>query len=595
MGFIKKKIGEVRLGDQIAQDLLNLHGILVAKKGTIIDEHVQEKLKKWGIEIVPIEVKQTPTATPPRKHASKPPPAPPAPPTPPTPPTKPHPPVLSPSVLQGFTRSCSERRTGRLLGDPQDVQVLADLLADVLQDQQAVKLLQCLEKVDEYSYRHSVDVCVLGALMGKHAHLPQLPQFVKGCLLHDIGKLKLPQEILKKTGELTKREFELVKKHTLWGEDILTKHLNATQLATFAKQHHERLDGSGYPLGLQKAQLSDELRILMIVDAFSALTLDRPYRQALPPAKALEILFSDGEKFEFRYLKLLTELLHIYPVESFVQLSNGKQARVIYVNDGYPRHPLLEEVGTGHVYRLPPEPSLTITALLEWDRDKRRQYQRQQNFETYLYHLVQGDKGAATRLFDSLTDGLRVEDIYGEVVVNSLYELGERWQKGQAKVPDVHVALSTLKEILSTKRQRYQMQGSVVGKIALVTCGNEQHTLALQILSDLLAVHNWKVYHLEHAMPKEDLLHFLNKECIKAVAFSITMPENVPTLQETVAFLKAHRADLYLAVGGKALELTSVPQADLQGLADLRVAVQTLGEWRDKTYKKSDKESGQLP
>ena len=103
-------------------------------------------------------------------------------------------------------------------------------------------------------------------------------------LLHDIGKISIPREILNKPGKLTPEEFEIVKKHTILSDNIIKSFEELAHLRPFIKFHHEKIDGSGYPFGLKGEDIPIQSRIISIADIFEALTGDRPYREPLPPS-----------------------------------------------------------------------------------------------------------------------------------------------------------------------------------------------------------------------------------------------------------------------------------------------------------------------
>ncbi len=116
-----------------------------------------------------------------------------------------------------------------------------------------------------------------------------LELIVTGSFFHDIGKIKVPDEILKKPGRLTQQEFEIIKRHTIWGYELLNK-FSFKRYAPIALYHHEFLDGSGYPYGLKGENIPEEARIVQICDIYEALTGIRPYRNAEPPFSALSLI-----------------------------------------------------------------------------------------------------------------------------------------------------------------------------------------------------------------------------------------------------------------------------------------------------------------
>nr|WP_283248116.1 HD domain-containing phosphohydrolase [Bacillus sp. FJAT-50079] len=144
---------------------------------------------------------------------------------------------------------------------------------------------------------HSFDTFILGTMLAKKHEIPNIESVALGYLFHDIGKLKVYRELLDKKTKLTYIEFEMIKQHTIEGETILQS-FNQGHIAHFARSHHERINGSGYPDRLTKEELSTDLRILHIVDVYSALTLKRPYRDAISSREALQIMLRDQHLYD---------------------------------------------------------------------------------------------------------------------------------------------------------------------------------------------------------------------------------------------------------------------------------------------------------
>ncbi len=114
--------------------------------------------------------------------------------------------------------------------------------------------------------------------------------------LHDVGKIRVPTEILQKPGKLTDEEYEIMKKHTIYGYEIVNKYDQFRYLAPVVRGHHENLDGSGYPDGLKDNQITEEAKLIKIADVWDALTQRRQYKEGFPPSKAAEIMLGDVKK-----------------------------------------------------------------------------------------------------------------------------------------------------------------------------------------------------------------------------------------------------------------------------------------------------------
>lgn len=142
-----------------------------------------------------------------------------------------------------------------------------------------------LNSVDEYTYKHTICVGIIANMIGKWLHLSpeDLDVLTLGATLHDIGKTKIPQEILNKPGRLTKEEYEEMKRHTIYGYDLL-KEIESLdkEIPLIALQHHEREDGNGYPIGLESEQISYFAKIVAVADVFHAMSSSRVYHEASP-------------------------------------------------------------------------------------------------------------------------------------------------------------------------------------------------------------------------------------------------------------------------------------------------------------------------
>ena len=131
--------------------------------------------------------------------------------------------------------------------------------------------------------------------------------------MHDIGKIIVPRSILNKTGKLTREEYEIVKRHTLKGYEILMEVDGMEEIAKIVKHHHERWDGNGYPDGLREEQIPFESRILAITDAFDAMTSARPYRAPLSVEEALkEISENGGTQFDPNLARIFVQMIMIH-------------------------------------------------------------------------------------------------------------------------------------------------------------------------------------------------------------------------------------------------------------------------------------------
>lgn len=180
-----------------------------------------------------------------------------------------------------------------------DIYYLKSLFIKLLSNETVNNLLSALKVWDQYSYYHSVDVFIIGTQFMRELNMTDnLNEVATGFLLHDIGKIKIPRKILQKAGSLTIEEYEVIKTHVYYGEEFLYKLGFTKTVRDMAMYHHAALDGTGYPQHILDVDLATEIKVLTIVDIFSALTLDRPYRKAFTTDSAIEVMLDIKGKFD---------------------------------------------------------------------------------------------------------------------------------------------------------------------------------------------------------------------------------------------------------------------------------------------------------
>jgi len=197
----------------------------------------------------------------------------------------------------------------------------------VFRNQDALMGLGKMRKVDEYLYNHSMSVCVLMTSFAKQFGFDTdtIREIGMGAMLHDIGTTKVPISIRHKTTELSDGEYKEIKEHVEYGRNILeeTSGVSDTSIIT-AYQHHERLNGSGYPNGLKGDEISVYGQAIAIVDVYDALTSKRCYKRQITPTEALKILFEwEGDHFNGEFIQKFIRCIGVYPVGTLVRLESG--------------------------------------------------------------------------------------------------------------------------------------------------------------------------------------------------------------------------------------------------------------------------------
>ncbi|PLT33987.1 HD-GYP domain-containing protein [Bacillus sp. V5-8f] len=230
--------------------------------------------------------------------------------------------------------------------------LIRDIMNEIRGNQELLTLLADVFIYDNYIFTHSLNVTLYSLAIGMELKLKpkQMEILGLGAILHDVGKMLIPIEILMKPGRLTKEEFEEIKKHSETGFHLLRNVPTIPLLvAHCAYQHHERLDGSGYPRGLIGDDIHFFGKIIAVADVFDAVTSNRVYRSAMLPHEGLEILYAgSGIQFEKKIVEAFRRAVAVYPNGLGVTLNDGRKGIVSRQNVGCSDRPvisILEEKG----------------------------------------------------------------------------------------------------------------------------------------------------------------------------------------------------------------------------------------------------------
>ena len=213
----------------------------------------------------------------------------------------------------------------------------------VAQNRTALLALTTLKDYDNYTFTHMVNVSILtmGQARGLGIDGPLLREFGLAALMHDIGKVRTPLEILNKPDKLTENEFEVMKRHPVDGAEILRQTPDVPALApVVAFEHHLRLDGSGYPGTVSRTSLNIGTMLCSIADVYDAMRSQRRYQESHPTDRILAVLKrNDGQQFDQHLVRRFVQLLGIYPTGNVVKLNTGEVAVVLKVNATEPYRP----------------------------------------------------------------------------------------------------------------------------------------------------------------------------------------------------------------------------------------------------------------
>lgn len=244
--------------------------------------------------------------------------------------------VIYDEALEYSRHFMAEVRRGKVLDCREAVPVVDQIISSVMRDQSAVISLAKLREHDEYTFRHCINVAVFSVVFGKSLGLPKEQLRVLGIagIFHDVGKARIPEEILRKPERLNDTEFNIIKRHAVEGYRVMRDSSSLQQDVLLAiMQHHERHDGCGYPRGLSGQAINPLARIISLVDVYDALTSNRCYRKASTPTTALGLIYREnGTHFFPTYVERFIKCIGVYPPGSLVRLTDGSIAIVRRIN-----------------------------------------------------------------------------------------------------------------------------------------------------------------------------------------------------------------------------------------------------------------------
>jgi putative nucleotidyltransferase with HDIG domain len=206
-----------------------------------------------------------------------------------------------------------------------------NIVVELLNKEDLTYNIMDFKNFDSYTFQHCLNVAMLSISTGISLKLSEHELHILGLagVLHDIGKMFIPIEILNKPAKLTEEEFEIIKTHPVNAAKQL-KNLVPQEVLRAIEDHHERLDGTGYPYGKEGSNIGLYTKILAISDVYDSLTSDRPYRKSIFPNEVVEYLMGCADKhFDYDILKHFLKIIFAFPVGTFVKLSNEKLAVVI--------------------------------------------------------------------------------------------------------------------------------------------------------------------------------------------------------------------------------------------------------------------------
>ncbi|WP_428911143.1 HD-GYP domain-containing protein [Niallia sp. Krafla_26] len=332
------KTTTVRPGTRLGKAIYNDNGKVLVNKGVSLEERILKRLNELNITYIYIDDKQTegiefkdPISPQLRQEAVT---------------------TIKTTLKSVIDEPISSKSFVLEKSVKQYQNIIRNIISELDSNSELMSILSDVCIHDNYIFTHSLNVTLYSLAVGMELNLKpaQLETVGLGSILHDIGKVTVPKEILLKPGRLTDQEFDVIKTHTTEGFDILRNSYSVPLLvAHCAFQHHERLDGSGYPRGIKGQEIHDFAKLIAVSDVFDAVTSNRVYRSAMLPHEGLELLYAGVERqYELNVVKAFHKAVAIYPVGITVELNDGRKGVVVKQNAALSDRPIvriLEENG----------------------------------------------------------------------------------------------------------------------------------------------------------------------------------------------------------------------------------------------------------
>jgi putative nucleotidyltransferase with HDIG domain len=312
----KIAITECKEGDILAFDVINNHGVTLVTKDTVLNQYIIERMIEFEVDVVVI-FHTIPTDA--KDYTS----------------------VTDSSekeyfyVLLQTKKMLQELATGKPLDFQMVTAISREIYDNYYENDNLIRILSALKSKDDYTYTHSVNTAFYSMLIGKWLNLTELEinKAIISGLLHDIGKVKIPEHILNKSGYLTNEEYDIIKQHPILGYEMVK---NIDELDRDVKKailfHHERMNGSGYPYQIVSEEMNLYAKIVSLADVFDAMTSNRVYKKKVTPFNVFEMFETVGvSQFDTKLLKVFSNNIAVNLVGANVELSNGDTGEIVYI------------------------------------------------------------------------------------------------------------------------------------------------------------------------------------------------------------------------------------------------------------------------
>ncbi len=325
----KKDINELQEGMKIARDIVYEFGGVFLPRGSFLNKHKIDKLQELSFEYIYVynesekQIKENYERIQKGEYKYK----------------------YARDHMQNIFKRTRNKKDIKY----EEIKELTYQVTTMGNDQDIISLLSKVREADLYTYSHSINVGMLAYMFGNWLELSNenIIKLTQAGFLHDIGKAYISDDILNKPGKLSDDEYEIMKKHSIYGYEMLkeNKHISK-ETAQGVLTHHERYNGSGYPFNIKGKKIPFFGRILGIVDTFDAITAERIYKPGCSPFEAIKLFHEEIiGVFDYKLVQIFLNKIPNYFVKEEVKLNDGRSAEVIFINPRHPNKPIIKVGG----------------------------------------------------------------------------------------------------------------------------------------------------------------------------------------------------------------------------------------------------------
>lgn len=344
------EVKHLNIGMVLAEDIVNSTGVVILSTGTELTRRNIYMMENLGYQRVAIKTEGDETEEPPnskfsfeyqkvledRKEINK------------------RLKLIYDQNIEKFKHFYVAAEQGKAPDIPKLEQIMEPAIEEALENPSIIMTFSALnEQLGEYTYKHCINVGLFSSMIGKWLGYSkkEIKDLASAGVLHDIGKSKISPEIINKPGKLTAEEFQLIKEHPQFGYDLIKEISELSEGVKMAVyQHHEKIDGSGYPNRLKGDQIHSYAKIVAVSDVYDSLTSLRSYKKAISPFKVYEMLLDMSRNhLDYFIVSSFIKNLSNFFVGNFVRLSNGEKAKIILNNKNVITRPLLLTEGGEYI------------------------------------------------------------------------------------------------------------------------------------------------------------------------------------------------------------------------------------------------------